>query len=121
MKSILLCISMLLIGIAARAQSNTASLNITLTDVQSVTFSSTALIDITPDSKEISQNGAHKVLSRSTSQIKKISSANSEYERLFKEFYAGRVTNGLAVNTSSTKRSKTSNTSNLVIFQIDPR
>jgi hypothetical protein len=122
MRPFVLCISLLFISFVSQAQTTIASLNITLTDVQSVTFGSAALNELDPDKKEASQVVALKVLSNSTSQIRRISSTNSEYEKLYKEFYAGKANNTLAVNsTSSTERPRGSKSSNLVIYQIDPR
>ena len=122
MRLFVLCISLLFISFVSQAQTTTASLNITLTDVQSVTFGSAAFNELNPDKKEVSQVVALKILSNSTSQIRKISSTNSEYEKLYKEFYAGKANNTLAVNsTSSTTKPRGSKSSNLVIYQIDPR
>ena len=132
MRSILLCITLLFFGLVSEGQTNVASLNITLTDVQSVTFSNAALNEVAPDGKQLSRNAGLNVLTGSTSQIKKISSKNSEYERLYKEFYTEKAHIGqssssknnysLAVNSaSSTKKPKSQNTTNLVIYQIDPR
>lgn len=122
MKSLALCISILLIGFVSKAQTSMASLNITLTDVQSVTFSNASLDETDPLKKVISQSGALRVLSNSTSQIKIINSTNLEYETRNKEFYAGKANKGLAINTtSSAKRPRNSNSSNLIIYQIDPR
>ena len=122
MRSVVLCISLLFISFVSQAQTTIASLNITLTDVQSVTFGSAALDEPDPDKKEVSQVVALKVLSNSTSQIRKFNSTNSEYEKLYKEFYAGKANNTLAVNsTSSTTKPRGSKSSNLVIYQIDPR
>lgn len=132
MKSILLCITFLLFGLVSRAQTNIASLNITLTDVQSVTFSNAVLNEVAPEGKQLSQSAGLNILSSSTSQIRKISSKNSEYEKLFKEFQSNKALTGVsnsntnfydpALNTVSyAKRPKNQNTSNLVIYQIDPR
>lgn len=122
MRSFVLCISILLVGFVSQAQTNVASLNITLTDVQSVTFSNSSLNEGDPVKKDVSQSGALKMLSNSTSQIKKIDSTNLEYERLNKEFYSGKANKGFAMNsTSSAKKPRNSNSSNLIIYQIDPR
>lgn len=132
MKSTLLCITFLLFGLVSSAQTNIASLNITLTDVQSVTFSNAVLNEVAPEGKQLSQSSGLNILSSSNSQIKKISSKNSEYEKLYKEFQSDKALTGVsnfntniydaAVNTISyAKRPKNQNTSNLVIYQIDPR
>ncbi len=130
MKAIILCILTLFIGLVSQAQSTTASLNITLTDVQSVTFSSVALAEVSSPNQDASKNGSLQLLSHSTSQIKKISSQNSEYKKLYKEFYStttasqfsGKNVYAAATNSSSPPKSaKNKNTSNLVIYQIDPR
>ncbi|MES3018365.1 MAG: hypothetical protein V4721_11320 [Bacteroidota bacterium] len=130
MKAIILCVLTLFIGLVSQAQSTTASLNITLTDVQSVTFSSVALAEASSPNQDASKNGSLQLLSHSTSQIKKISSQNSEYERLYKEFYSTTTASqfsdknvyAAATNSSSPPKSaKNKNTSNLVIYQIDPR
>lgn len=131
MKAIILCIFALFLVNVTKAQSTTASLNITLTDIQSVTFNTLASSDIVPANQGKSQNGTLQVLSHSTSQIKKISSKNSEYDKLYKEFYSGAAAAAsgssqkgsyrVAVNNTPSSRTKTLNTSNLIIYQIDPR
>lgn len=132
MRSILLCITLLLFGLISEAQTNVASLNITLTDVQSVTFSNASLKENAPANSQNSQNSTLNVLNSSTSQIKKISSKNYEYERLYKEFYNNKALSGLsspngdiynvAVNSpSSARRPKGQKVPNLVIYQVDPR
>ncbi len=130
MRAIILCIFALFLVTASKAQSATASLNITLTDVQSVTFSSIISDEIATSDKYNSQTGNLQILSQSTSQIKKIGSKTSEHERLYKEFYSDKNavvtslsrTNTLSAGVSnSLPKSKISNPANLVIYQIDPR
>ncbi len=132
MRSFLLCVTFLLFGLVSRAQSNMASLNIILTDVQSVTFSNTALNEVSAEGVQISRNEGLNVFSRSTSQVKQISSKNSDYDKLYKEFYIEKAridqrssnTNNYSVainNAISNKLSRNQNTANLVIYQIDPR
>lgn len=130
MRAIILCIFALFLVTASKAQSATASLNITLTDVQSVTFSSIISDEIATSDKYNSQTGNLQILSQSTSQIKKIGSKTSEHERLYKEFYSDKnavVTSLSRTNTltagvsNSLPKSKISNPANLVIYQIDPR
>ena len=132
MRSILLCITLLLYGLVSEAQTNVASLNITLTDVQSVTFTNASLKEVAPVNSQESQNSTLNVLNSSTSQIKKITSKNSEYERLYKEFYNDKALSSLSSpngdiynvavnNTTSAIRPKGQNVPNLVIYQIDPR
>ncbi|WP_411272883.1 hypothetical protein [Daejeonella sp.] len=130
MRSILLCITLLLFGLLSKAQTNMPSLNITLTDVQSVTFNNSSSNQAAVANSQIIQNAGLNVFSSSTSQIKKISSENSEYERLYKEFYAEKSNIGqsfstdiysVALNSPSGKIRKSAKTPNLVIYQIDPR
>lgn len=131
MKTIILCILALFIGIISKAQSNTSSLGITLTDVQSVTFSSLPFNEVAPVTQRISQNGTLQVLSQSTSQVKKINSNTSEYARLYKEFYSDAAGNVLSSNNpnvysavvhrANPKIKGQANNFNLVIYQIDPR
>jgi len=115
----------------AKAQSSTASLNITLTDVQSVTFNNLALNEVVSENQGNPQSGPLQMLSQSTSQVKKIASNHSEYQRLYKEFYSDKTAVGsrslekgsyriVATNTPNS-RAKNMDASNLVIYQIDPR
>jgi len=130
MKTIILCILTLFIGLVSRAQSNTASLNVILTDIQSVTFSSATLIEASR-ANQPAQTGTLQVLSRSTSQIKKINSNTAEYTRLYKEFYSGSAgkfassSNAIAyradADRSNPRKSGSKTNSSLVIYQIDPR
>jgi len=131
MRTIIFCILALFISIVSKAQSNTASLGITLTDIQSVKFSNVPLNEIAPVTKKASQNGTLQLLSHSTSQIKKISSNASEYARLYKEFYSDAGDNvsssnnqnvySAVVNRANPKITGQANNFNLVIYQIDPR
>lgn len=131
MRTVLLSITLLLFALVSQAQTTTASLKITLTDVQSVTFSSAALREEAAGTKLESKNEELHVLSSSTSQIKKISSGNSEYENLYNEFYSDKVSGypssstkiqSIALNNSSPGRNlKSGNISKLVIYQVDPR
>ena len=132
MRAILLCITLLLFGLDSEAQTTIASLNITLTDVQSVTFSSAAFKEVASGSKQEPIIAEIKVLSSSTSQIKKISPANSEYERLYNIFYdekassansssSGKIYNLALNNSTSAREPENRKISNLVIYQIDPR
>ncbi len=128
MRAVILCIFALFIGSVSKAQSTTVSLNITLTDVQSVTFGTVVLDELTPEG---SKNGTLQVLSHSTSQIRKINSKDSEYERLYKQFYSGKTAftsassdkdiYGMAVNSTLPPKSPENYNKNLVIYQIDPR
>lgn len=130
MRTVLLSITLLLFALVSQAQTTTASLNITLTDVQSVTFSSALRVEVAGTKLE-SKNEELHVLSSSTSQIKKISSGNSEYENLYNEFYSDKVSGypssstknqSIALNNSSPGRNlKSRNISKLVIYQVDPR
>ena len=131
MKTIIVCILTLSIGIVAKAQSTTASLNITITDVQSVKFDGSSLGEAVPVNEEIAKNGTLQVLSRSTSQIRKINSKTSEYARLYKEIYSDTAVNAsssanpnvnrVAMNRTNPKGLGPQNNSNLVIYQVDPR
>ncbi len=131
MKTIILCILKLSIGLVVKAQSNTASLNITLTDVQSIKFDSPSLDESAAVKENITKNENLQVLNRSTAQIRKISSETSEYARLYKEIYSGSAvsnsssSNGnvytMAVNRTDRKTSALQKKSNLVIYQVDPR
>lgn len=130
MRTVLLSITLLLFALVSQAQTTTASLNITLTDVQSVTFSSALRVEVAGTKLE-SKNEELHVLNSSTSQIKKISSGNSEYENLYNEFYSDKVSGypssstknqSIALNNSSSGRNlKSGNISKLVIYQVDPR
>lgn len=130
MRTVLLSITLLLFALVSQAQTTTASLNITLTDVQSVTFSSALRVEVAGTKLE-SKNEELHVLNSSTSQIKKISSGNSEYENLYNEFYSDKVSGypssstknqSIALNNSSPgSYLKSGNISKLVIYQVDPR
>jgi parvulin-like peptidyl-prolyl isomerase len=130
MRTIILFVLTLFAGFAAQAQSTTASLNITLTDVQSVTFGIAALDGSALASHERPKDSNLQVLSRSTSQIKQINSQNSEYEKLYKEFYSGlrSIISTFAesdvqqiAGSNAISKPPGSKISNLVIYQIDPR
>ncbi len=126
MKIIILCILALSIGIVAKAQSATANLNITLTDVQSVKFGEVSQEEAAPAAQENAPNSDLKVLSRSTSQVKKIHSKTEEYEKLYKELSS--KLGSAAIYTAAAvapvaKRSSQGSPPVLshIIYQVDPR
>lgn len=131
MKLFLICFSLLLSGLVSQAQTQTASLNIILTDLQSVKYGNVSAEHVTPDKRDNDHSASLQILNSSTSQIKQIDSKNSEYERLYKEFYSEESTHPLMDNSNSYKLTASRLPSskvlpdqpktNLVIYQIDPR
>ncbi len=128
MKLILICFSMLLFGFVSQAQSHTAFLNITLTDLQSVSLMNPA--NKTSETRDDSQRGPLQILRSSSSQVKQIDSKTLEYEKLYREFYsyeAAKSTSSGNANiyklaaTRPTKLLPNQNTSYLVVYQVDPR
>lgn len=129
MKFILICFSMLLFGFVSQAQSRTAFLNITLTDLQSVSLMNPALNKIS-ETRDGSQKGPLQILRSSSSQVKQIDSKTLEYEKLYKEFYSDEAAKSTSSGTeniyklAATRPNKllpNQNTSYLVIYQVDPR
>lgn len=125
MKLIILCILALCVGIAAQAQSTTASLNITLTDVQSVKFGEVSQQDLAPAVHDGSGNGLFQMLSSATSQVKRIHSESAEYEKLYKELSAtlgSAATYASAPVSSGTRSLKEKQASpSHIIYQVNPR
>ncbi len=124
MKILILCVLTLFIGTTAQAQSNTASLNIILTDVQSVKFGDVSAQDLAPGSRQSSSNNTLQMLSRSTSQVKRIHSKSAEYEKLYRELssklgseatYASLIP--AAKGSSKGKGTMPSH----IVYQVDPR
>jgi hypothetical protein len=120
---------MFLFSLVSQAQSKTAFLTITLTDLQSVLLSPTS--DKLPDTGAKNQEGLLQILRPTSSQVKQINSKTLEYEKLYNEFYSGEAAKSsssgdanvykLAANQSlSSKVLPNQNTSYLVIYQIDP-
>lgn len=126
MKILTLCILALSVGISAQAQSTTASLNITFTDVQSVKFDEvSSQQDLAPAVHDGSKNTPLQMLSRSTSQVKRIDSKSAEYEKLYKELSvtlgsAAIYANAPVPAVKRSLRGKEASPSH-IIYQVDPR
>lgn len=128
MRILIITVLTMFLGVAAKAQTAVANLNITLTDVQTVRISEFAE-DI--NTQKAQDNKAVDMLNPSTSQVKVYSSNNSDIEKLNKEFYTS-INRNSSINTYASNNSKNSNRKNsinkdfisspqLIVYQIDPR
>ena len=128
MRLLIITVLTLFLGVAAKAQTAVANLNITLTDVQTVRIPEFAA-DVS--TQKVQDNSAVEMLSPATSQVKVYSSHNSDIEKLNKEFYTGNSRNSsiitYASNNSRYSKGQTPHNKGvrtapqLLVYQIDPR
>lgn len=113
-------------GTAASAQTSTASLNIMLSDVQSVKLSDKTIAETISGKAEITDNSPLQILSRATAQVKKMFVKTADYERLAKEFRKNfskySQSTLLADNRSNGSSFQPNDNETLhLVYQVDPR
>ena len=131
MRLLIIIVLGMFLSLEVNAQTSTASLYITLTDIQSVKIPETNTNEEGQQNFVADSSNPVQLLSPAASQIKKYDSHTSDISKLNREFYSGENRHSsvhmYAANNHSASARQSARAGNrnmqaqLIVYQIDPR